>query len=738
MKKSIIIIVAAFLFCACNKTHQTVDIIPIPTVVEFKSGVFEINQDVTFEFDESNSDVAHVASLLLKNIKFGMSGKQKNVVALNLNPKAELGDEAYELEVSKNKILITAKTGAGLFYGAQTLLQLAFEKNEIPCVVIKDKPRFAYRGLHLDASRHFAPKEFVKKYIDLLASYKLNRFHWHLTDGAGWRIEIKKYPKLTDIAAWRTHPNWKEWMDSGRQYLKSDGTPHYGGYYTQDDIREIVAYAARKHVTIIPEIEMPGHSEEVCAVYPELSCSGKPYEDFDVCIGNEKTFEFFENVLSEVIELFPSEYIHIGGDEAVKKSWKTCAKCQKRMKEEKLADVDELQSYFVHRIEKFIRSKGRKMIGWDEILEGGIAPEATVMSWRGEDGGIAAARSGHDVIMVPNQFLYLDYYQGNPAKQPESIGGKVTLRKVYSYDPHTDSLTAEQQKHILGVQANIWREFMQTTEHVEYMLLPRMFALAEIAWSPREKKDWLDFRRRVDAHFPMLKARGYNYCPPLNEVEILSDVDYENKKIKVWFDSEEYQPTIYYTTDGSTPTTQSKLYEKPFYVNDSANICAAIFINDEAQDLSKKSINYHKAIGKKITYNLPYDSKRYPAGGDNALIDGYRGTDTYLDKIWQGLLQNLDVIIDLGEETDINKISLCFMQLKMPGIYMPEFVEFYVSNDGENFEKISTDINNISTEEIKLTFKDFVCTPTNIKARYIKVFAKKYSGYMFTDEIIVW
>ena len=422
--------------------------------------------------------------------------------------------ESYTLSVTPQQILIRATSGAGLFYGMQTLLQLAQPSGagsySIASVEIEDTPRFAYRGLMLDVSRHFSTKEFIKKQIDALAYYKINRLHLHLTDAAGWRLEIKKYPLLTEFAAWRTDPTWKQWWNGGRKYVRFDAPGAYGGYYTQNDIREILEYARQHYITVIPEIEMPSHSEEVLAAYPQLSCSGEPYKNSDFCVGNEETFTFLENVLTEVMELFPSEYIHIGGDEAGKSAWKTCPKCQKRMKDEHLANVDELQSYLIHRIEKFLNNHGRHLLGWDEILQGGIAPNATVMSWRGEEGGIAAVTSGHRAIMTPGAYCYLDSYQDAPYSQPEAIGGYLPLKKVYSYNPVPASLTAEQAKLVYGVQGNLWVEYIPTPEHVEYMIYPRILALAETAWSAPERKSWPDFHTRALSAVADLQAKGYH------------------------------------------------------------------------------------------------------------------------------------------------------------------------------------------------------------------------------------
>ena len=426
--------------------------------------------------------------------------------------------EGYVLTASTDGVTIQATTKAGLFYGQQTLKQLQTADGKIPVGTVVDEPRFDYRGLMLDVSRHFFDTEFIKKQIDAMACYKLNRLHLHLTDAAGWRIEIKRYPKLTGLAAWREYATRKEWSNNERTYVE-EGTPGaYGGYFTQEQIRELVAYAAERHITIIPEIEMPSHSEEVLTAYPELSCTHEPYKQSDFCIGNEKTFEFLQNVLLEVMELFPSPYIHIGGDEAGKSSWKTCPLCQARMKREGLKNVDELQSYLIHRIDTFLTAHGRRLVGWDEILDGGLSPNATVMSWRGTEGGLKAAAAGHDAIMTPGEFCYFDSYQDAPHSQPEAIGGYLPLKKVYAYNPAPDTLSAEQAARIRGVQANLWAEYIPTPEHMEHMIYPRLLALSEVAWSAAERKEYADFHRRALRAVEELKEKGYNSFDLKNEI----------------------------------------------------------------------------------------------------------------------------------------------------------------------------------------------------------------------------
>ena len=469
---------------ADNLTSPLISIVPRPTQIVPGSGNFTFSAKTAFAVE--NQEQAAIA----RNFIDLFTRAAGITPALNVGSKegqvrfvtdSSFKPEAYLLEITPQQILIKASDTKGFFYALQSIRQLlpaAIESGQpvknvvwsVPAVTIQDEPRFGFRGLLLDPVRCFIPKENVLRIIDCMAMLKINKLHFHLTDDNGWRIEIKKYPLLTEFAAWRTDANWKTWWNGGRKYLRFDEPGASGGYYTQDDIREIVEYARQHFITIIPEIEMPAHSEEVLAAYPQLSCAGEPYKNADFCIGNEETFTFLENVLTEVMALFPSEYIHIGGDEAGMAAWKTCPKCQKRMKDEHLSHVDELQSYLIHRIEKFLNDHGRRLLGWDEILKGGLAPNATVMSWRGEEGGITAVTSGHRAIMTPGGYCYLDSYQDAPYSQPEAIGGYLPLKKVYSYNPVSTSLSAEQAKLVYGAQVNLFTEYVPTPEHVEYML----------------------------------------------------------------------------------------------------------------------------------------------------------------------------------------------------------------------------------------------------------------------------
>lgn len=671
----------------CFHAHPILaqSVIPVPLKMEQGTGSFLLSEKTKLYTNLQGGEAElweNYLKALPVQLKEARMKDRKQMLFLLITPKTPQlpSPESYTLSVTSQRIEIRATSGAGLFYGMQTLLQLMQPAStgsySVPSVEIEDTPRFAYRGLMLDVSRHFSTKEFIKKQIDALAYYKINRLHLHLTDAAGWRLEIKKYPLLTDFAAWRTDPTWKKWWNGGRKYLRYDEPGASGGYYTQDDIREILEYARQHYITVIPEIEMPSHSEEVLAAYPQLSCSGEPYKDSDFCVGNEETFTFLENVLTEVMELFPSKYIHVGGDEAGKSAWKTCPKCQKRMKDEHLANVDELQSYLIHRIEKFLNNHGRRLLGWDEILQGGIAPNATVMSWRGEEGGIAAVTSGHHAIMTPGAYCYLDSYQDAPYSQPEAIGGYLPLKKVYTYDPVPASLTAEQAKLVYGVQGNLWVEYIPTPEHVEYMIYPRMLALAEVAWSAPERKSWPDFHTRALSAVADLQKKGYHPFDLSKEI-------------------------------GSRP--------------------------ESLQPVS------HLALGKKVIYNSSY-SPHYPAQGNTALTDGIRGDWTYGDGSWQGFISDnrLDVTIDMEKETPIHSVTAAFMQVVGAEVFLPETVIISISDDGINFTELHKQHFEVS-KETPIRFTD-ISWQGEAKGRYVRYQAQagsEFGGWIFTDEIIV-
>ena len=688
MRKGIIscLLFIGFWLAGCQQRKEVeVQIIPQPQLSELSSGTYGLPRQAVFSTNLPEEDKKEFTEYLQASpfaLQPEAEGTQKSVVSFTII--APVSDqesmESYQLSVTGKGISVVAPSAAGLFYGFQSLLQLAEQETDgtfsFPLIEIKDSPRFSYRGLHLDVSRHFRTKEFLKKQLDAMARYKLNCFHWHLTDGAGWRLEIKRYPELTEQAAYRPYPNWKAWWKGGRKYCTKDAPGADGGYYTQEDVREIVEYARQRHITVIPEIEMPGHSEEVLAVFPHLSCSGKPYVNSEVCIGNEDTFTFLQNVLLEVMEIFPSEYIHIGGDEANMDSWRKCPLCQKRMKQEGLADVKELQSYLIHRMEKFLNEHGRQLLGWDEILEGGLAPRATVMSWRGEEGGIKAAKAGHDVIMTPGGFCYLDSYQDAPTTQPEAIGGYLTLEKVYSYDPIPEVLTKEGADYIQGVQANVWAEYITTAEHMEYMVYPRLLALAEVAWTQPDKKNWEHFHRCALKEVKWLQDNGYHPFDLSKEV-------------------------------GERPE-------------------AAIPVE-------------HLGLMKTVKYTSPY-APQYTAGGDSALVDGLRGGWTYGDKRWQGFLNtDMDITVDLGEMKEISSIAAEFMQLSGPYVWLPREVIISISEDGNTFTEQARLHTDVPTTEDRLVFRTYEWDG-KASVRYVRYQALSNGiegGWLFTDEIVI-
>jgi len=583
------VVLAALVTIGCGTPSDPPSLVPVPEHLELRSGVFVLDEATELVVsDAADGDLEQLAELVRTEIRAatghplsqgeGESGQilltiDFDAAGPTLTTDSPLArDESYTLTVAPAGIEIRAATHAGLFYGTRTLLQLLpsspgeAEGWTVPALEIRDHPRFVYRGLHLDVGRHFFPPEYIKRYIDVLARHKLNVFHWHLTEDQGWRLEIEAYPRLAEVSAWRTETI----VEKNFNPYVGDGVP-YGGYYTRDQVRDIVAYAAERYVTVVPEIEMPGHSVAVLAAYPELACTPGPFEvstvwgvKDDIYCPHEKTFEFLENVLTEVMELFPSPYIHIGGDEAPKSRWEESPVAQEIIRREGLADEYELQSWFIRRIESFLLQNGRRLIGWDEILEGGLAPQATVMSWRGVNGGIEAARQGHDVVMTPTSHMYFDYYQGRDREvEPLAIGGYLPLERVYSYEPVPDELSEVEGKRVLGAQGNVWTEYIKTPEHVDYMAYPRALALAELTWSPLAARNWADFSKRLPAALARLGALGVNYRIPepigLEEDRLTlgSSIELELRSPLPWGE-------IRYTLDGTDPTAASRKYETAF------------------------------------------------------------------------------------------------------------------------------------------------------------------------------
>jgi hexosaminidase len=770
MNKIIVFLIFSFLLRpSLSAQTSPFTIIPQPTKLVAATGNFTISNKTAIYVETAEARLAAKAltdklkidGTTLKVEDLNKSKTDNNVIFFLKTDDSALGTEGYRLSITPSQINIRANTPQGMYYAVQSLLQLmpteifstvALKKRgswKVPCAEIEDQPRFSYRGLHLDVSRHFFSVSFIKKYIDMLALHKMNTFHWHLTDDQGWRIEIKKYPKLTEIGSKR-----KETMAGHYTEQRYDGTP-YSGFYTQNEIKDIVAYAKERFITIIPEIEMPGHALAALASYPELSCdSTKKYEVGtkwgvydDVFCPSEKTFAFLQDVLAEVIELFPSKYIHVGGDECPKDAWKKSAFCQDLMKKQGLKDEHELQSYFIQRIEKYINSKGRSIIGWDEILEGGLAPNATVMSWRGTEGGIAAAKQNHDVVMTPGSHCYFDYYQAEPETEPLAIGGFVTLEKTYSYEPIPKELTEEQAKHILGAQGNVWSEYMTSPEKVEYMVYPRATALAEVLWSQPTGRNYADFFNRLQPHLKRLDALKINYAKRLNDVKLESKI--ENKTPSVSLTSPVKNAEIRYTTDGTEPKLSSNLYTKPFEIKSTTSVRATAF---QSGKMISKSTSQKFYISSAL--NMKYEFAKAPnntyESGDNGLTNGIRGTEKSYAQ-WVGFTGNdMDVTFDFENPRSFTKVAVQFLNRPESWIFLPDYVILSVSNDGKEWLDINrADFKHTRTEktymrEAKLQFSEF----TKPK-RYLKIFAKNIgkcpkghpaegqAAWLFADEVII-
>lgn len=750
------------------KAQQLPPIIPKPVDIKMLQGNFTIDGTTGIYYKATHQELKATADFLgsyVKNISgFSLAINKPAKKKIQFIIEKGIPEEGYLLDVSSAAIVIKASDSKGIFYGMQSLIQtLPFVRTNaaliVPAMAVKDYPRFQWRGMMLDVSRHFFSPELVKEFIDLLAAYKMNVFHWHLVDGAGWRLEIKKYPKLTEQAAWRVDDWGKSWNWAEVEFNADRNKATYGGYYTQQQAKEIVAYAKARNITVVPEIEMPGHSEAAMAAYPELSCNPKKHfgesgnfyaskVESNFCAGNEQSFAFLQDVLTEVMTIFPSVYIHVGGDEVDKTSWKLCAKCQARMKAEKLKDENELQSYFMQRIEKFLVSKNRKMIGWDEILEGGLAPEATVMSWRGEAGGIQAAKMGHDVIMTPGSPCYFDHYQGDPETEPLAIGGFNTLKKVYHYEPIPTELTAEEAKRVLGSQANLWTEYIPTYEQVEYMILPRMPALAEVLWSVKEQRNWQNFTERLQPHLVGFEQRGLHYSKGNFKVDIKPIV--ANDKLSIALETENSDAVIYYTTDGSMPSIGSIKYEKPFDVHSSMTVKAIMALHNKVMSTKpvEQTFTFNKVTGKAVQYANAF-SRYYPANGANTLTDGFRGTKD-IGKEWHGFSgSDMVATIDLGGTSAISSITLGCIQNWGQWVFLPQWVKFEVSEDGINFKEVKTVTNSIPATGRDTQIKDFTAKFAEQKVKALRITAKNLgqcpaghpgenqAAWLFVDEIMV-
>lgn len=750
---------------------QTADfnIIPRPQQVKVSNDApFTLSAKTVISLGTNSQDMKRNANMLASYIEQATGirpaiGKGKSGAAIILTiDKTIANAEGYKLDADAKQIRIAGASAAGVFYGIQTLrksLPLVngkASKVSIPAVHIADAPRFAYRGTHLDVSRHFVTADSVRQFIDMLALHNINRFHWHLTDDQGWRIEIKKYPLLTQIGSKRAQ------TVIGHNSGKYDGKP-YGGFYTQKQIRDIVKYAADRYITIVPEIDLPGHMQAALAAYPDMGCTGGPYEvwqkwgvsDNVLCAGNDKTLTFIDNVLKEITQLFPSKYIHVGGDECPKTQWQKCPKCQARIKALNLEAKDghsaeeRLQSYIITHASNYLKSLGRNTIGWDEILEGGLAEGATVMSWRGESGGIAAAKQHHDVVMTPNNYLYFDYYQSlDKANEPLAIGGYLPLETVYSYEPMPKELTADEARHIIGVQANIWTEYMPTFKQMQYMALPRLAALSEVQWSQPALKDYNSFTNRLTEFTHMYDRLGYNYAKHLYNVAIHVDSDNKWREILIHMTTAG-NAEIRYTLDGTEPTANSTLYTGAIVLQKLAKIRAAAFRDGKRSSVTSQNISFNKATACPVELLQP-THKNYTYKGGATLTDGLLGDKGFGTGRWLGFSGNdLEAVIDLKQNTDVSSVSLNTCVDKGSWIFDARNIEVSVSADGKSFTKVASKSLPALEEQTPDNIYTYELTFPQTTTRYVKLTATsehnipKWHGgkgkpaFLFVDEISI-
>jgi len=764
----IVIFLTVFNFGYSQKiyTEKDIQIIPKPTQLLINKGVFEFSAATKFvAATDSQKEISN--ALISKFEKAGgfrpqlsTSVPQSNFIQFKVDQNLE--KEAYILDVNSKNITITAKGNAGFIYALESIRQLLpvviesknalpNQKWQIPNVVINDKPRFQWRGLMLDLSRHFFDKNYVIETMDRLAMHKMNVLHLHLVDDQGWRIEIKKYPKLTEVGAWRVDQENLAW--NARLTTNPDEKGTYGGFLTQEELKEIVKYAATKNIEIIPEIEMPAHVSSAIASYPELACfdqrigvpSGGLWPITDIyCAGKETTFEFLQNVIDEVITIFPSKYIHIGGDEATKTNWEKCPNCQKRMKDNGLKNTHELQSYFVKRMEKYINSKGKKIIGWDEILEGGLAPDATVMSWRGTQGGIDATKQGHDVIMTPESPCYFNFYQGPQNEEPVAFDAYNPLNEVYKFDPVVPGMTPEEAKHVLGGQANLWAEHLPGPKDSEYMIFPRLAALSETLWSTKESRNWNDFTPRLISLMQRYNYLGINYAKSAYLVTASSTADLAKKQINVTLKNEFPNPDIRYVLGDKNIEHNPIKYTSPIEFKETTILKASLFQDDKPVGKTFiDTIIFHKGFAKKVSYLTPFNDN-YKGDGKTTMINTVRGSKNFHDGQWQAWLVNdMELVVDLEKQESIQEVTIGALESQGAGVNFPTQIKVLVSNDGLTYKEVGK-ITRPYAANVSSELKDFKISFEKRNARFVKVIAynlkkspKGESSWLFVDEILV-
>jgi hexosaminidase len=737
------VIPLVFCFSAfAQNSNYKFTLIPQPKKVEILPGKFVFSEN-TLIVDDNGKLLEYFLekSFMLSGIKLNKDQdcSEQNKVILKIHNTIGENKESHSLQINENEILITSSTTEGLFRGLQTFFQLIppevkesknLKSFDLQCCKIYDEPEFLWRGLNLDCARHFMTKDFIKRYIDFLAYYKFNVLHWHLTEDQGWRVEIKKYPKLTEVGAWRK---------------EADGTI-YGGYYSQEDIREIIAYAESRFITIVPEIEVPGHSLASLASYPENSCTGGPFEVGNIwgvmkdvyCAGNDSTFTFLQNILDEVIALFPGKYIHIGGDEVPKDRWSDCSKCQQRIISEGLKDEEELQSYFIKKISSYLNSKGKTVIGWDEILQGGLAQGAIVQSWQGFEGAIESAKQNHYTICSPAGFTYLN-----------SSSEDLDLRIAYSFDPVPKELSEDKKKYVLGSEVNLWTEHTPQ-ETVDSKLFPRILALAEIFWTYPKNKNYDEFYSRIQKSYKDLAALGINFGSEGKAISFTTNYNESDKSFILSLESGQNNIELRYTTDKSMPDHKSKLYIQPLTISESKTVTISAFLNNQQVGNTKTlSFDFHKGLNAEITIKNMYH-ERYRANGEKSLIDGIRGTDNFKDGNWQGFEGvDFEATIDIGTEQVVNKVIPRFYLNSNSWIFLPEEVDISLSTDGKYYSEIKTILNDIPQKNSEIILKDFTANFLNTKARFIKVVGKNIKvcpdwhpgaggkAWLFIDEIVV-
>ncbi|MEO5893671.1 MAG: family 20 glycosylhydrolase [Ferruginibacter sp.] len=751
-------------------TAQQVRIIPEPVAVFEKPGFFHFDSACVISFPD-DSGIIKTLRLFAQELqefsgidilkKKQQKGSTPNIIIRFSNEK-QIKKEGYIIDVSPNRLQVTALDGAGVFYAFQTIRQLfsssLYTSNKtssvnIPCVRIVDYPRYAYRGMHLDVSRHFFSTAFIKRYLDILAMYKINTFHWHLTDSHGWRLEIKQYPKLTSVGAWRADRSGIPMTIAPATQPNEPTT--YGGFYTQEEVKEIIQYATDRSITIIPEIEVPGHCTAALVAYPQFNDLDNPVPllmpcgypgdlKHNFCVSYDSTYIFIENILKEVMALFPSTYIHIGGDEVRGDPWLGCSRCRQLMKEKGFTTAKQLQAYFTKRIDNFVESNGKHIIGWDEILADQVSPKSIGMAWHGPETGVADIRKGYDVVMTPYHYTYFDFYQSDPQLEPDITYAALSLDTVYAFNPTPEALSPQETSRILGIQACLWTENIETEKRAEYMTLPRLLALSEVAWTPLKRKNYQRFITKTETQFKRLDALGIAYATSLYNVAIRPKFDQVKKIVRIKLNKQVTNYPVYYTTDGSAPSPAAKKYMQPVVVNHTMVFKAAVFNNRKRLGkISVDSVAIHKAIGAKVKVD-PMPGSELQAALIN-LTDGIFGSVEPYDGRWIFFTDSsLNFIIDLSKEQPVHSISLNCMEDQVGNIFRPAQIDFFTSVDGKVYTKQHTVTNKKVPEQLLRHIEKFTTPPFNATARFIKInirnaniFREREKNMLFFDEIVV-